>query len=365
MKYKNPLKRILEGTRWYWDHDGVPQHVRTAFRKVLECRTRALGGEVFASENGELVIYHTCKSRACPSCGIWATKKWIPERVAALPPVPYKGITFSMPDVLWRMFRQNRILADALPTLAGNAIQALITARHGLCSGIIAFLHTFNGRLEFNSHVHTMVTAGGWHALSESWVQSVYFDCSLLTRLWRQSVLKLLCTALRSGLLTTDWTIDETESILAKQERWWSVNIQSLDSIAHFFEYSGRYARRPVIAERRITYLDERTVEFWAKDKRTNEIMPIRHTMQEFIDLWAQHVLKRYRHAVQYFGLFAPRAHRTLELIFRAIGCQRQPRPAPPRWADSRWRISGRNPLLDETNHRMFWVRQLAPQPLS
>jgi Transposase zinc-binding domain len=53
--------------------------------------------EVFASENGELIVYHTCKSRACPRCGYWATKRWIPERLVALPPVPYKGITFSMP----------------------------------------------------------------------------------------------------------------------------------------------------------------------------------------------------------------------------------------------------------------------------
>jgi hypothetical protein len=59
MKYKDPLKQILERTCWYWDHDGVPLHVRTAFRKVLQCRTPALGAEVFGSENGELIVYHT------------------------------------------------------------------------------------------------------------------------------------------------------------------------------------------------------------------------------------------------------------------------------------------------------------------
>lgn len=94
---------LLQKTRWHWNRDGVLPHVRAAFRKVLQCRTPALGAEVFASENRELIVYHTCKSRACPSCGYWATKKWIPERVAALPPIPYKGITFSMPDVLWRV----------------------------------------------------------------------------------------------------------------------------------------------------------------------------------------------------------------------------------------------------------------------
>jgi len=143
------------------DHDGIPPHVRTVFRKVLQCRTPALGAEVFASENGELIVYHTCKSRTCPSCGHWATMKWQQERLAALPRVVYKGITLTMPKPLWRFFHADRSLADALPAFAADAIEALILAGHRLRAGVIAILHTFNGLLEFNSHVHTMVTAGG------------------------------------------------------------------------------------------------------------------------------------------------------------------------------------------------------------
>jgi hypothetical protein len=275
MKYGDPLKRILEKGRLYWDHDGAPPHVRDAFKKVLQCRTPALGAEVFASENGQLVVYHTCKSRACPSCGYWATKRWIPERLSALPPVRYVGITFSMPDVLWRVFHDNRTLADALPVLAANAIKALITAKHGVRAGVIAFLHTFNGKLEFNSHVHTMATAGGWRLSSGSWASSVYYHPDILMRLWRRAVLDLLRTALDSGKLKTTMTVEEVETMLTEQERWWSVNIQSIDSTEHFFRYSGRYARRPVIAQRRLTYLDKQIVKFWAKDKRSRKIVHI------------------------------------------------------------------------------------------
>lgn len=362
-KYDEPLKRILEKTQRYWDHDGVPPHVREAFRKVLQCRTPALGAEVFASENGELIVYHTCKSRACPSCGYWATKKWIPERVAALPPVPYKGITFSMPDVLWRVFGQNRVLADALPILAANAIESLVSAKHGLRTGVIAFLHTFNGELKFNSHVHTMATAGGWRTSSGSWVPSVYYHPDILMRLWRGAVLDLLRTALHAGWLRATMTLDEMEAMLIEQERWWSVKIQSLDSVEHFFQYGGRYARRPVIAQRRITDIDKQTVSFSAKDKYSRKIVQIRCSLENLIDLWAQHILKRYKHAVRYFGLFAPRSvERMFDRIFSSIGCKRQPRPTPPRWADSRKQMSGKDPLLDQTGQQMNWVRRLAPQ---
>jgi len=268
-----------------------------------------------------------------------------------------------MPDVLWHVLRQNRVLADALPALAAGAVNALIMARYGLYTGIIAFLHTFTGRLEFNTHVHTMVTAGGWQASTGSWVPSVYYDCNLLTRLWRNAVLGLLRSALRSGVLTTDEPADEMEAMFDAQERWWSVKIKTLDSIEHFFQYSGRYARRPVIAQRRITYIDKQMVKFWAKDKRSRKIVEIRCSLENFIDLWAQHILKRYRHAVRYFGLFAPRAvSQIFDLIFSPTGYRRQSRPRPPRWADSRKQLSGRDPLLDPAGQRRIWVRRLAPQ---
>jgi hypothetical protein len=48
----------------------------------------------------------------------------------------------------------------------------------------------------------------------------------------------------------------------------------------------GRYARRPVIAQRRMTEIDERTVEFSAKDKYSRKIVQIRCSLANLIDLW-------------------------------------------------------------------------------
>lgn len=285
--------------------------------------------------------------------------------MAALPPVRYLGITFTMPDVLWRLFSHNRVLADALPVLAANAIESLGSAKHGLRAGIIAFLHTFNGKLKFNSHVHTMATAGGWRISSGSWVRSVYYHRDMLMRLWRGAVLDLLRMALHARRLRTTMTIDEMEAMLTEQERWWSVKIQSLDSVEHFFQYGGRYARRPVVAQSRITYLnlDTETVRFSAKDKYSGKRIQIRCSLERLIDLWAQHILKCYKHAVRYFGLFAPRSvNRMFDLIFSSIGCKRQPRPTPPRWAESVKKLTGRDPLLDPIGQRMHWGSRLAPQ---
>jgi hypothetical protein len=112
--------------------------------------------------------------------------------------VAYKGITFTMPDVLWPFFKDNPVLLRALPALAATVIQARIGAKHAMRLGVIAIPHTFNGKLEFNSHVHTMVTAGGLHG--NFWLPRLYFDRDRLMKAWRRAVIRLLRTALLHSL---------------------------------------------------------------------------------------------------------------------------------------------------------------------
>jgi len=269
-----------------------------------------------------------------------------------------------MPDVLWRLFADNRPLADALPAIAASIIESWMIARHGLRTGVMAILHTFNGRLEFNSHVHTMVFAGGLHASSGSWISSVYCNNDQLMKLWRNAVIKLLREAHRAGLLRTEMTFDQMEGTLTQQAgRWWSIKVQSFKSKEHFLRYAGRYVRRPPIAQRRITLVGKRRVTFWAKDKKLGRIVNLHCSPEEFVERWARHIPEHYRHAMRSFGLFAPRVlNQASAAIFVVIGQQSRPRPRSLRWADSLERQFGRDPLLDETGNRMRWARQLAPQ---
>jgi Putative transposase/Transposase zinc-binding domain len=365
MRYHHPLKQILLRARPYWDRDGVAPQARRDFEKVIQCRTRALGAEVYASQEQELIVYHTCKSRACPSCGHRATIQWQRERWSALPDVLYKGITFTMPKQFWALFKNNRPLANALPPLAAAIMESWIKAKHGLRVGIIAILHTFNGRLEFNTHVHTMVTAGGVQVSTGEWIPSIYWDDGQLTKLWRHAVIKLIRSAYWSGRLRTELRYEELEAMLSYWAvRWWSIKIQSFKSREHFLRYAGRYVRRPPIAQRRITQIEKGIVTFWAKDKKLRRLVEVRLSFAEFVDAWIQHIPERYRHSMRYFGLFAPRAvSQTTAAIFAAIGQVFRPRPKRLRWADSIKRDFGWDPLLDRDGQRMHWVRRLAPRP--
>jgi hypothetical protein len=361
MKYHEPLKKILTQTRPYWDRDEMSPKARRVFAKATQCGTAELGAEVFASENQELILCHTCKSRACPSCGYRANVQWLRERWAALPDALYKGITFTMPNQLWPLFRDNPPLAKALSALAAAVIKSHMSAKYGLRAGVIAILHTFNGELEYNSHVHTMVTGGGLHESSDSWVAQIYYDRDAPMEAWRRAVIVLLRTALRARQLRTELTADQMEDLLTHLERcWWSVKIQSFPDKWHFLQYAGRYVRRPPIAQRRITCIGERMVRFWYKDKKLRRRVHVQCSLEEFTERWAQHIPEFYQHAVRSFGLFAPRAlSQTLAAIFAILGQDRKPRPKPRCWADSIKRDFGRDPLLDHTGKRMKWSRRI------
>jgi hypothetical protein len=364
MKYHDPLKKILSQMRPYWDRDETRPAVRRAFGKALQCRTAELGAEVYSSENLELILYHTCKSRSCSSCGYRATVQWLRERWAALPNEIYKGITFTMPDVLWTLFLDNPPLANALSALAAKIIQSRMSAKYGVRVGVIAILHTFNGRLEFNSHVHTMVTGGGLYWFSDMWVSRVYYERDALMKAWRKAVIELLRAALRAGQLHTTMNVDQLEELLTQQEkRWWSIKIQSFEDKGHFLQYAGRYVKRPPIAQRRITFIGDRTVKFWFNDKQLHRRVEVECSLEEFIDRWAQHIPEVYRHAVRNFGLFAPRSlSQTAAAIFAILRQEQRPRPRPRPWADSVKRDFGHDPLLDHTGQRMKWVRRLPPK---
>jgi hypothetical protein len=355
MKYQDPLRQIQSQTRPYWDRDETRPAVRRSFRKALQCRTPALGAEVYASENQERIVYHTCKSRACPSCGHRATVQWQRGWFALLPDERCKGITFTMPNQLWEVFRDNPPLTRALSALAAELIQARVRAKYGVRVGVIAILHTFNGKLEFNSHVHTMVTGGGLHESSDTWISRVYYDRDALMESWRKAVIALLRAALRAAQLRTELTVDQMEDLLTHLEKcWWSIKIQSFEDKGHFLQYAGRYVRRPPIAQRRITWIGERTVGYWYKDKKLRRRVEVECSLEEFIDRWAQHIPEPCQHAVRSFGLFAPRAlGQTSAAIFVILRQDRRPRPKPRPWADSIKRDFGHDPLLDHTGKRM------------
>src|SRR3954469_12135793 len=73
----------------------MPPSHRRAIADILDCRTAALGGQVWRCEgcNSEVFSYHSCNNRGCPKCHTAQTQEWLERRQAEMLAVPYFHIT--------------------------------------------------------------------------------------------------------------------------------------------------------------------------------------------------------------------------------------------------------------------------------
>ncbi len=359
---RSRLQEILALGRGHWDHDGYDPDARQAFLLALQCKTPAMGGRLFASENEERVFYNTCKSPACPSCGHWATIQWQRERWCALPEGTYLEITLTMPNTLWGIFARNPRLCRKLSEIAARVIRSYARVRHGVEVGVMPVLHTFNGELLFKPHVHSLVTAGGLQSSRSCWHPRIYFDRKALVSSWQRLIIAILREALATGQLESTIAGDDLESLLQHEEtREWIAHVRAFAGKEHFLRYCGRYVRRPPIAKWRIRGIKDGFVTFWHKDKRLKRWITVQCTLEEFINRWSRHIPKHYRHAVRHFGLFAPRRWpRVAAAIFTILGKKQRPRPKRLPWAIAIWQQFGRNPRLDKNGQAMKFVRHVA-----
>ena len=129
-----------------------------------------LGSRERCAYREERVVYHTCKSRACPSCGYQATRAWQRNQWRELPDIPYAHVVLTMPDVLWPLFQQNRHLLHNLPVLGAQVLQQWARQKYGVRLMIVVIPHTFGRHLNLNCHLHNPGLRGrslrGWSQMA-------------------------------------------------------------------------------------------------------------------------------------------------------------------------------------------------------
>jgi hypothetical protein len=362
---EHPIKQLLSATRAHWDHDGNPAHVRETFWKIINCGTAALGAEVYASEIESKLVFHTCKSRFCTSCGQRATEAWQRDLEAVLPDVPYVGITLTLPIQFRTILQQNRHILHEIPAMGAEAIQHWAWARYGVRLIISVVQQTFGGRLNFVPHLHIMVSAGGFLESKARWIHRIQYHRRELMLAWRYALGGFLSRAYKKGVLSSDLSSEEFQDLLESQHRReWNLFISRPGSKAYWLRHDGRYIRRPPIAQHRLARVGIDRVEYLGKDTRSKCPVLMQYKNEEFVDVLAQHVPDPYRHAMRYFGLLAPRCKARLwGAIFVLLNQQQRPHPPRLPWRWLRIRTFGIDPLLDSQGQLMKWAGRQEPSP--
>jgi Putative transposase/Transposase zinc-binding domain len=356
----------LKDTLPDWNHDGTPQNVRETFWKMIRCGTEVLGADIYASKTEQRIVYHTCKSPFCPSCGARSAAIWQEEIEAALPQIPYIEINFTMPPVFWSLLQRNRHLLSNLPAIGATAIEFWARAKYRARVILMVVQQTYGGFLNFYPHLHTLVSAGGFDEHRGRWIHSLNFQTPdhkyELMLAWKLALLTALDTANKGDSLESNLSREEFNNVLETEgRRKWNVYVSPLVSKRNVIDHIGRYIRKPPIAQYRLTQVDDHHVQYLAKDTRNRRLAPVIYEKKEFVTLLMPHVNDRYWNSMRYFGLLAPRSRALLTHVFSVLKQEQKPRPVRLSYAESIYRTFGQNPLIGLDGQPLFRVGHIKP----
>jgi hypothetical protein len=285
--------------------------------------------------------------------------------IETFPRIPFIGVGLTMPDTFWAIFKKNREHLPDLPTLGAGVVQDLVLEKYAADVGILLVCHTFGAYLNFNTHLHMMVTRLGLSLDRKRLVEKIRFSAEEILPRWRHALIDHLRRVLDMKGLNSDRSPDELRALFDKEDnrcdREWIGRVDGQVEKDVFFRYISRYLLRAPIAKHRLLAYDGRYVTFKVYDRKLKRRVEYPCPVEEFLPRLADQVPDRYRHGVRYFGLFAPRSSATYADFLSLLGQVRRPRPKRPRWAELYERSFGRNPLLDSDGRPMYRIRSIPP----
>lgn len=303
----------------------LPSH-RRALRDLCNCRTAALGGQLYVCDHcgREHYVYHSCRNRACPKCHGKDTEAWLVARREELLPVAHFHVVFTLPQELRDLVRQHqKTLYPILMQAAARALMKLAADPHyvGGLIGVLAVLHTWSRTLIYHPHIHCLVPGGGlsadgqWRPAREGYLVPV----RALSPIFRGIFLDLLAQAL------PDIAIPDS----VRKQAWVVYCKPTVQGAENVLTYLGRYVHRIAITDRRILAVEDGKVTFRYQNARTHQWRTMTLTVEEFIRRFLQHVLPRGVHKVRYYGLWAPSNKDKLQQIRQSLTTEDAGRALP------------------------------------
>jgi len=286
-------------------------------RHILDCRTPALGGFALACDRCDdtPVLYHACRDRHCPRCQRRASMDWCMRQRAAVLPVTYHHLVFTLPHVLngWVEVHPKEVYALLFET-AWATLSAFGADPKRLDGqmGMTAVLHTWGQTLVRHVHLHCLVpgggfsTAGAWHPARSTYL----FPVRALSRHFRGRFVSRLRRAYEAGALPRIRDRAELDRILnALMGAEWAVYSKPcLARTETVVEYLGRYSHRIALSDSRILDFADGQVALSYKDYRDGDRRKVMALSgEELLRRFLLHVLPKGFMRVRHYGFLANR----------------------------------------------------------
>lgn len=171
--------------------------------------------------------------------------------------------------------------------------------------GFICTLHTFGRPLEWNPHIHCLLTEGGFSD-DGFWKVVKYFNYTYLRKAFQTALLNEMQSRIGDSFKKTKSLIYEKNKkglyVYAKP------NLCDTNTV---IKYISRYLGRPVIATSRIDSYDGELVTFHYNKHEDNTYVVETIPVLDFIKLLIQHIPEKHFKMTRYYGLYA--RHREID----------------------------------------------------
>ena len=136
--------------------------------KMLNCGNPSFGGAMYVCttcHNMKFVPFH-CKSRFCPTCGVKYSQERSTSMAFKLVNCTHRHCVFTIDEELRHFFLEDRSLLNCLFRAVQSVILHMfnkINKSQNFVPGFICVLHTFGRPLEWNPHIHCILSESGIH----------------------------------------------------------------------------------------------------------------------------------------------------------------------------------------------------------
>jgi len=356
---KYSIKQILISNQNWWrfynaHKDNIRNDILVCITKLLSCKHYIRGYHKYLCSNSKCThvkyIPHTCKCKACSSCGKKATEIWIQTQGQILPQTQWQHITFTMPSELWDFFWLNRSMLNKIGKIAAKCVKT-IAKKKGIIIGIFIAIHTFGRDLKRNVHVHLSTTTGGLTIDLRKW-KNIFFHQATLMRMWRFQIIKLFRSTKNlivppniKQQLHQYFTFNQLLNILYKK-RWIVHCAKPSSDYQQILNYLARYIKRPAIAESKLKHYDGNEVTFKYLDRKNKTYRDFKLSVDQFIAKFIQHIPDIGFRMIRYYGFLANRVRgKLLPIIYSILGQDASSKPHTATFAELMMKNFNLDPL--------------------
>ena len=285
--------------------------------KMIHCGDPSFGGALYGCPLcGELkFVPFRCHSKFCPTCGNRYCIDRSTKMAFKLIRCTHRHCVFTIDEDLRHFFLEDRNLLDCLFLAVRSVIFRMfhsINKSRNFVPGFICVLHTFGRPLEWNPHIHCLLSEGGFSD-DGFWRVVKHFNYNYLRMAFQTALLNEMEKRIGPSFKKTK------AAIYLKDKNGFYVyakpNLCDSDTVVN---YISRYLGRPVIATSRIDSYDGTNVTFHYNKHEDNSFVKKTMPVLDFMKLLIQHIPQKHFKMTRYYGLYA-RHRETDKLLFKAV----------------------------------------------